>query len=273
MTTTHSSAGPAKKSLGQHFLKDASIIARIVELMRLNPGEQVLEIGPGPGALTTHLYAKALGSLMLVEKDDHWAAHHANVAQKLLSAPKATQPAHMEVIHGDALAFSWASLAGTWKIVGNLPYNIASPLMWDIVSQAPEWNRAVFMIQKEVADRILAGPGSKTYGALTVWLRSYADISKGITVGPHAFSPPPKVDSAVIVLQPHGRRPKQPQKLAQLIKICFQQRRKQLNGILQKALPEIYTPGILENMGIALAARPETLSELEFERLTNALWN
>ncbi|MGN1038003.1 MAG: ribosomal RNA small subunit methyltransferase A, partial [Mailhella sp.] len=129
----------AKKSLGQHFLRDENAIRRIVDLLRAEEGDQLMEIGPGPGALTSLLRTLPWQKLILLEKDEHYAREHAQRPMKGL-----------EVIAGDALRYPWESLAGPWKIAGNLPYNVASPLMWDIVSRTPHLSRAVFMIQKEV---------------------------------------------------------------------------------------------------------------------------
>jgi len=254
----------AKKSLGQHFLRDEGPVRRIVELLRPEPGDQILEIGPGPGALTGHLRSLPWARLLLLEKDDVFAAQHCSHPMPGLT-----------IVHGDALFFPWASLDGPWKIVGNLPYNIASPLMWDIVSQVPQLQRAVFMIQKEVADRILASPGSRAYGALTVWLNSFTRAVRGFNLGPGSFSPPPKVDSSVIVLEPLPVEalPTHPTALAALIKICFQQRRKQLQGILRKAFPEQFSPDILTGLNISPQARPETLDQKEFQQLALALFN
>ncbi|MCQ2445115.1 MAG: 16S rRNA (adenine(1518)-N(6)/adenine(1519)-N(6))-dimethyltransferase RsmA, partial [Mailhella sp.] len=219
-------AARAKKSLGQHFLRDEGVLRRIAALVGAEPGDRLMEIGPGPGALTALLREMPWERLILLEKDDHYAAEHA--ARPLPG---------LEVIPGDALAYPWEALEGPWKIIGNLPYNVASPLMWDIVLRVPSLARGVFMIQKEVADRILASPGTKDYGALTVWIRSFASPRRGFVVGPGAFSPPPKVDSAVVVFDPIDRaaRPERPDLLARLVKLCFSQRRKQLQGILRHA--------------------------------------
>lgn len=249
-----------KKSLGQHFLRDENAGRRIVDLLRSEAGDQVLEIGPGRGALTRFLRPLPWNRLVLVEKDDALAAEHAARALPGLS-----------VVHGDAMDFDWAALAGGWKIVGNLPYNVASPLMWDIVSRVPDLRRAVFMIQKEVADRILAEPGGRTYGALSVWMRSFVTPDKGFVLGPAAFSPPPKVDSAVVVLTPlpPDQRPRRPGALAELIRLCFGQRRKQLQGILRRAFPRLPTPDILAGLGLEPERRPETLTPLDFQRLAD----
>lgn len=253
----------AKKSLGQHFLRDQSAVRRIVDMLGIEEGDHVLEIGPGPGALTGLLRESRCARLTLLEKDDRFAALHA-------AAPRQG----LEVVHGDAMAYPWESLAEPCRIVGNLPYNVASPLMWDIVSRASGYVRAVFMIQKEVADRILAGPGSKTYGALSAWIQSFAVPRKGFVVRPGAFAPPPKVDSAVIALHPlpPDDFPQDPASLAALLKICFQQRRKQLQSILRASFPGEKVLSSLEKVGISPARRPETLTPKEFQNLALRLF-
>ena len=257
----------AKKSLGQHFLIDKNVIQRIINMGDIQESEQVIEIGPGPGALTNLLRELKCAKLWLLEKDDAFAQKHQDyITQNKLN--------HMEVFHIDALTFDWKSLKGEWKIIGNLPYNVASPMMWDMVSQIPQLTKAVFMIQKEVAQRIRAPEGSKTYGALSVWMQSYCKIERGFDIGPKAFSPPPKVDSEVIILKPLLKEqfPKDPRNLSRLIKICFQQRRKQLHGVLQKALPHAYNTAILETLGVDLHCRAETLSPQQFQQLCALLF-
>ena len=155
-------AARAKKSLGQHFLRDERVVQRIVDLLRVEEGDQVMEIGPGPGALTALLRPLPWKRLLLLEKDDHYAAEHA--ARPLPG---------LEVVAGDALAYPWESLEGPWKIAGNLPYNVASPLIWDIAARAKATRRAVFMIQKEVGERLCANPGCRDYGALSVWVQAF----------------------------------------------------------------------------------------------------
>lgn len=257
-------AARAKKSLGQHFLRDERVVERIVELLRPAEGDQILEIGPGPGALTALLRPLPWKKLLLLEKDDHYAAEHA--ARPLPG---------LEVVAGDALAYPWESLEGPWKIAGNLPYNVASPLMWDIVFRTPNLARAVFMVQKEVGDRLTAKSGTKDYGALSVWVQSFVTARKGFVIGPSAFSPPPKVDSAVVVFEPlpEEKKPRRPEALSRLIKICFQQRRKQLQGILRHALPDRFSPEMLDALGIEPAGRPETLSVEQFQKLADALFS
>lgn len=257
-------AARAKKSLGQHFLRDERVVQRIVDLLRPEEGDQIMEIGPGPGALTALLRPLPWSRLLLLEKDDHYAAEHA--ARPLPG---------LEVVAGDALAYPWEELEGPWKIAGNLPYNVASPLMWDIVCRTPRLARAVFMVQKEVGDRLTAKPGSKDYGALSVWIQSFVAARKGFVIGPAAFSPPPKVDSAVVVFEPlpEESRPRHPEALSRLIKLCFQQRRKQLQSILRRALPQPFVLEALASLGIDPAQRPETLSVPQFQALADALFS
>ena len=173
----------------------------------------------------------------------------------------------VQVLNADALAFPWESLEGPWKIISNLPYNVGSPLMWDIVSRTPDLTRAVFMVQKEVAERLYAKPGTKDYGALSVWIQSYVRVEWGFVVGPGAFNPPPKVDSAVVTFipLPRERHPADPKALSSILKLCFQLRRKQLQSILRRAGRD--DTAALERLGIAPEARPETLTPEQFQQL------
>lgn len=256
----------AKKSLGQHFLKDDRIAGRIVDLLHVTSEDQVLEIGPGPGALTSFIAAACPARLVLVEKDAYWAEHHRAQAYRLEGG---NTP---EVCNQDALAFPWQSLVGPWKIISNLPYNVGSPLIWDIVSRTPELRRAVFMVQKEVAQRLCAVPGSRDYGALSVWVQSHMSVTWGFVVRPGVFNPPPKVDSAVIAMTPVApeARPRDPEALAALLRLCFQHRRKQLQSLFRKAGIVDPVP-LLAAFDIAPEARPETLSPTLFQRLSLAL--
>lgn len=257
----------AKKSLGQHFLKNESVIGKIIELGEISPADQVMEIGPGPGALTGILRTLPCQKLWLLEKDDVFAQNHAQYAQE-------HGLDHMRVFHMDALTFPWHELEGNWKIMGNLPYNVASPMMWDIVSKVPHLQKAVFMIQKEVAERIRAKEGSKTYGALSAWIQSFCKTEKGFVIRPSAFTPPPKVDSEIIVFRPLPKEqlPNDPENLAKVIKASFSQRRKQLHGILQKAFPDRYTENIWNELEIQKEVRAEMLSPVQFQKLTQLLF-
>ena len=250
-----------KKSLGQHFLINQGVCEKILALLDVRREDQVLEIGPGAGALSSLLLQKPCGPLLFVEKDGSWA-------RRLDLQIKEAGVSHARVLEMDALDFSWASLPGQWKLVGNLPYNVASPLIWDIASAAP-FSRAVFMVQLEVAERLSASPGSRLYGALSAWVQSFAQVKKNFKVSPGSFSPPPKVDSGVVSLYPRLERPEAPAKLAALLKICFQQRRKQLGRIIKTSgLPRMEQG--LEALGLDPALRPEALSPADFAKLS--LW-
>lgn len=233
-----------KKSLGQHFLVNDDICRRIVNLLELNPDDQILEIGPGPGALTRFLQNAPHKKLLLIEKDVWWAKERAKSA---------------ETLEMDALKFDWAELCGRWKLVGNLPYNIASPLIWEILSQCHSYTLAVFMVQKEVGERLCARPDSRLYGALSVWAQCHAHANLKFIVAPGAFRPPPKVDSAVVFFVPLATPPEYPDKLRSLLNICFQQRRKQVGGIFRRSHQETLLAG-LNALGIDPHLRPENLS-------------
>lgn len=249
----------AKKSLGQHFLRREDICARIAALLLPRPEDRVLEIGPGPGALTRALEDAPHACLLLLEKDRHWAAE-----RQRLAGPRT------QAVLTDALRFDWRRISPQrpWKVIGNLPYNVASPLIWDIVSLSGGLRRAVFMVQKEVGQRLAAAPGNGHYGALSVWVQSYTRPRLEFVVGPGAFSPPPRVDSAVLSFEPLPAHalPDRPDALARLLRICFQQRRKQLGGIFRRAgLPQL--EAALEQTGLAPSLRPEALSREDFLRL------
>lgn len=247
------------KRLGQHFLQSPDICRRIAALLEAGEGDGILEIGPGPGALTVALEALPHARLLLVEKDPRWA-----VERQRLGGPRT------QAVLGDCLDFDWGRLGPEWRIAGNLPYNIASPLIWDVTSKARGPRRAVFMVQREVGERLAAMPGSRRYGALTVWTRSFAVARLAFTVKPGAFRPAPKVESAVVTFDWHGGRPERPEGLARVLKCCFGQRRKQLGTIFRNAgLPRMLQ--CLEELGVSPTLRPEDLDAAVFDRL-GSLW-
>ena len=179
----------AKRSLGQHFLSDRRILERIADALGATPGDTVLEIGPGPGGLTEVL-AAAAGKLVAIEKD---AALIPGLRERI---PAAT------VVEADALEVDWHAVAGPdFLVAGNIPYNITSPLI-DKALAPPRPRRIVFLVQKEVADRVGAPPGGEAYGALSVGVQSVARAERLFTVPAGAFHPRPRVDSAVLRLTP-----------------------------------------------------------------------
>jgi dimethyladenosine transferase len=252
---------PAKRSLGQNFLCDPNIARKIVDAVDIRPGDNVLEIGPGRGALTEHVAERNPGRYIVLEMDD------------ALADSISLRHPEIEVVRGDALAYAWNGLAAAdnWKIVGNLPYNIASPLIWDIVSQAPI-ERAVFMVQLEAAQRLAAQSGGRDYGALSVFVQNHARVELLFKVPPHVFRPQPKVTSAVVRFFLHPSRPttEDAKRLSAALRLCFQMRRKQLGTILKsKGIPDFET--VLQSLDIAPAQRPETLEPERFMALAKSL--
>ena len=234
------------RRLGQHFLSDPTILARIVDALEPIAGETVLEIGPGRGTLTRELLARGL-RVIAIEKDRGLAAaleRHDNLT----------------VITGDALTLAWHSY-GAAKVIGNIPYYITSPLI-DKALAPPIPACVIFLVQAEVADRIAAPPGSKTYGALSVGVQAVARVEKLFTVAPGAFRPPPKVRSALIRLTPLAQPLVMDVEVAPLrafVTACFSKRRKQLKNVV----PDID----LEAMGFDPTVRPERLPPEAFVRL------
>ncbi|MUM78211.1 ribosomal RNA small subunit methyltransferase A [Pseudodesulfovibrio sp. F-1] len=249
----------AKKSLGQNFLMDGNVCRRIVEAIAPGPGDTIIEIGPGQGALTGLLADSGAARLMTIELDNALADRLAALHPRI------------EMIRADALDFPWESLdaGGPCKIVGNLPYNVASKLIWDIVSRTRTMQRGVFMVQHEVALRLTAEPGGKAYGGLTAWVRNFADTRYLFKVPPTVFRPRPKVDSAVVSFtpMPTESRPADPEALARLIKMLFQMRRKQLSTIL-KPLWNQEIDAWFKERTLSPAARPETLTPGQFRELS-----
>ncbi|MBU1001346.1 MAG: ribosomal RNA small subunit methyltransferase A [Proteobacteria bacterium] len=248
----------AKKRFGQHFLHDTGVCRRIVDALAIQPQDRVLEIGPGHGALSIYISEAAPSIYAAVEFD-------LDLALELRDKCPGVLP-----LAADAMTLRWERLVpeGGWKIVGNLPYNVASPLMWDIFSQARGLSQAVFMVQKEVGQRVAAGPGTKIYGGLSVWIQSFVVPRMLFTIGPGAFTPRPKVDSAVLSFIPRtGPRNFDPQALASLIKKCFQSRRKQLGKILKSQINDDVVRE-LEGMGHTLRSRPEELTPIHFQALS-----
>ncbi len=257
----------AKRRLGQHFLDDPSILRRIADATGASEGDTVLEIGPGPGGLTAELVGRG-SRVIAIERDTDL------LAELAVRAPAAT------VVQGDALELDWHDVAGRpdparWIIAGNIPYNITSPLI-DRALAGPMPARIVFLMQREVADRLAAAPGSRTYGALSVGVQAVARVERLFAVARGAFRPAPKVDSAVVRMTP---RPDPIVPMDQLpdfrrfVVQLFGLRRKQLSGALRqvtKCSPQAVR-GLLEQQGIAPERRAETLSPQAFWQLAQGL--
>jgi 16S rRNA (adenine1518-N6/adenine1519-N6)-dimethyltransferase len=246
-----------KKRFGQHFLIDRSILRRIVEFAQIHPDDTVVEIGPGAGALTTEL-AAASQRVVAIEID-----------RDLIPSLRASLPAHVTILEGDALEVEWPS--GTFKIVGNLPYNVATPLIKRLIENRSHIAGVTVMVQKEVADRMKATPGNGDYGPLSVLVQYYATIHYGFTVAPGAFKPRPKVDSAVIRLDWKPDVSDAPA-FTDFVHHTFTSRRKKLANNLLSMFPALGRDEVLRRItaaDIAVNARPEELSVAEFLRVYN----
>jgi 16S rRNA (adenine1518-N6/adenine1519-N6)-dimethyltransferase len=249
-----------KKSLGQHFLRDPNILKRIAAAIEIEPGDTVLEIGPGPGGLTEQLYPLS-DRLIAIEKD-----------RDLVPMLRARFP-RMELVEADALELDWHELVGqgTVRVAGNIPYNITSPLL-ELALRPPRPRIIVYLVQKEVADRVAAAPGGSDYGALTVGVQAVARVERLFKVPAGAFHPPPKVDSAVLRLRPLETPLIPDDQVAAFRRFVvgmFGFRRKQLvRGLreLTGAEPE-KAAGWVEATGLVAMARPQELSPADFVSL------
>ena len=253
----------AKRRLGQHFLADPRILARIADALEINPGDTVLEIGPGPGGLTRALVERA-GRVVAIEKD------------RDLILPLRQRFPKAEIVEGDALELAWDELVQPpFLLTGNIPYNITSPLL-DKALQPPLAQRIVFLVQREVADRVNAVAGTSAYGALTVGIQVTARTERLFTVPAGAFYPRPKVDSAALRLTPRpdpAVSPELRESFRALVVGLFGFRRKQLLRALRELTGRDAAPlrETLESVDLAETARPEVLHPLEFVRLHRAL--
>jgi 16S rRNA (adenine1518-N6/adenine1519-N6)-dimethyltransferase len=251
-----------RKRFGQHFLTDRRSLARIVEALAPGATDTVVEIGPGRGALT-ELLGVECGRLIAVEIDRDLVRH--------LGEQFAGQ-SHVEIVEGDALDVDWSQLAGpSYLLAGNLPYYITTPLIFRILER-PMPQRAVLLVQKEVADRLTAKPGSKDYGALTVNVQVSSSVTVVGRVPAGAFHPKPKVDSAIVLLSPLDEPSLgavDEADFRKFVQAVFGMRRKQLIRVLRELLEldadEAAT--LISSLGLEPTARPETLSPADFVRL------
>lgn len=249
----------ARRRFGQNFLVDTHYIKRIVDAVAPRPGDNLVEIGPGLAALTAHLIARA-GTLKAVEIDRDLAA------RLMAEFP----PPALELHVGDALAFDFATLGPALRVVGNLPYNISSPLLFHLATFDAQLVDLHVMLQKEVVARMTAAPGTADYGRLSVMLQATFSVERLFVVPPGAFRPAPKVDSAVARLRPLGAAKPHlddPALFARLVMAAFVQRRK----TLRNAVSALCDAAAIASAGIDPGARGETLSVDDFVRLANRL--
>ena len=245
----------AKKQLGQNFLLDLNLTAKIARAAGDLTGCDVIEVGPGPGGLTRGLLAEGARRVLAIEKDERALPALAEIAE--------AYPGRLEVIHGDALEIDpLAHLTPPIRICANLPYNVGTELLirWLTPPQWPPfWQSLTLMFQKEVAQRIVAKPGSKAYGRLALLAQWRCDAQIVLTLPPQAFVPAPKVESAVVQLTalPGPRFPADPAVLSELTAAAFNQRRKMLRAALRGVHPEI--EALLTASGIPPTARAEEI--------------
>lgn len=249
----------ARKRFGQNFLVDASVIESIVRAIAPMPAENIVEIGPGLSALTGPLL-QALDRLTVIEIDRDLAARLRN-----------RYPAdRLTVIEADVLTVDFATLGDGLRVVGNLPYNISSPLLFQLMNYADHIIDQHFMLQREVIDRMVAAPGSSDYSRLTVMLQSRYRMEKLFDVPPEAFDPPPRVVSAIVRMVPlpaDRPRPKDQALFEQVVTKAFGQRRKMLRRSLSDWSGRIRW----DDLGIPETARAEDLSVAQFMALADSL--
>jgi len=259
----------ARKSLGQNFILDLNLTRRIARAAAPLDNVTVLEIGPGPGGLTRALLLEGAAKVVAIERDLR--------CKPALEAIDARYPGRVEIVEGDALNLEQAALVrdapGPVKIVANLPYSVATPLLvgWLSAEPWPPWyDLLCLMFQREVADRLVAAPGSKVYGRLSVLAQWRCEVGLALTLPPAAFTPPPKVSSAVVTLSPRAR-PEPACRLSSLATVtaaAFGQRRKMVRASLSRLVSNV--EGLLADAGINPTDRAEQLTVSDFARLAAA---
>jgi len=253
-----------RKQLGQHFLHDPAVIGRIIREVAPQPRDRIVEIGGGLGALTRPLL-EHVEELHVVEIDARLAGE--------LEQHGRSSGTRLVVHHADALKFDFSSLSsgpGTLRVVGNLPYNISTPLLFHLLSHRAAIADMVIMVQKEVAKRIVSPPGNKDYGRLTVMLSAWMDAETCFDVGPGAFKPPPRVWSTVLHARPRvcaRFAVDDEQRFADLVRRAFSMRRK----TLRRGLAGLLTREQIESAGVDPTARPETLEPAQFAALARLI--
>lgn len=252
----------ARKRFGQNFLHDPGVIDRIHRAIAPRPGQHLVEIGPGQGAITQGLLASG-AQLDVVELD--------NDLHPILLARFGHLP-NFCLHKGDALKFDFTALAGSepLRVVGNLPYNISTPLMFHLLSQSARIRDMHFMLQKEVVQRLAASVGGGHYGRLGIMVQYYCHVEHLFDVGPGAFSPAPKVESAIVRLTPHRELPypaRDPATLERVVREAFNQRRKTLRNTLRPLLDA----DSIAAEGLDPGLRPEQVDLAGFVRLANRL--
>ncbi len=260
----------AKKKFGQNFLHDATVIERIIHAISLKETDNVIEIGPGMAALSDSLI-KACNKLFLVEIDN-------DLIPQLKQRFSAYAQTRWHIFHQDALGFSFSSAEALltektkFRVVGNLPYNISTPLLFHFIEQIEYVEDMHFMLQKEVVERICAKPDNKDYGRLSIMLQYFCDCEHLFDVAPESFEPAPKVESSIIRLTPYSEPPypcKDTEELSKLVATAFSQRRKTIRNNFRKLGIEKE----MEQANIDGSLRAENISLAQYVELCNILSN
>jgi 16S rRNA (adenine1518-N6/adenine1519-N6)-dimethyltransferase len=252
-----------RKRFGQHFLEDDNVIQRLVEVIAPKTGQHLVEIGPGHGALTLPVLSK-IGQMDVVELD-----------RDLIPTLRVRSQEYGKLIihEADALKFDFGALANEselLRIIGNLPYNISTPLIFHLLEYAPQIGDMHFMLQKEVVDRLAADKGNKDYGRLSIMVQYHCQVTALFDVPPEAFNPPPKVNSSIVRIIPHRTLPfvaKDYVFFQDLVKQAFGQRRKTLRNCLKKLI----TDADWQHLTVDPKLRPEQLSVEDYVTISNAL--
>ncbi len=249
----------ARKRFGQNFLSDQNIIRKIIAAIAPKPGDLLVEIGPGLGALTEPLLAVS----------EH--LHVVEIDRDLIARLKEKHdPAHLTIHEGDALKFDFATLGAPLRVVGNLPYNISTPILFHLASYAERVRDMTFMLQKEVVQRMVAEPGSEEYGRLSVMLQYRFNMASLFDVPPGAFRPAPKVTSAIVYLQPRPAAEctcRDEALFGRIVTAAFGQRRKTLRNTLRDWMDD----ADFAALGIDPQARGETLAVADYVRMADHL--
>lgn len=249
----------AKKRFGQHFLEDKNVINRIITIFSPEKGQKIIEIGPGTGALTIPLLNQ-LHELDVIEIDK-------DLAQSIITKYKKIGKINVHCV--DVLDFDFCQFTSNQlRIIGNLPYNISTPVIFHLLKYKHCISDMLFMLQKEVVERLSAEPGNKNYGRLSVMVQSQCLVEKLFDIGPESFNPPPKVDSSMVQLRfcdAYDQNTVNSEAFARIVNSAFQQRRKTLKNSLKAYFDE----NEIKNAGISPGARPEQLTIDQFVRLSD----
>lgn len=257
-----------RKRFGQVFVRDPLVVEKILQSARISPGETVLEIGPGRGALTVALAQRAT-ALYAIEIEAPYVAHlHRHFATA----------SHVHIIHADARKYDYAQLPAPLVVVANLPYSMGMPILRHLFVFRQRLSRLIIMLQQEVAARLLAAPGTSAYGALSVFFQYYARLSHAFEVSRHAFTPRPSVDSTVITLEPYSTLPWPSEDEALffwLVKRAFAHRRKTLRANLlampQWSLTRAQINDVFHRLDLSPRSRPQELAVSQFVHLSALL--